>query len=242
MGSISARLTPNPAAIPVTKKAGGPPNSPLTTPKTNSDGAPPTVVYEPAALITYEPMPITRAPSYSVFLSGPVVRVRAPAICSSPASTATASPSRLTDGGELAMLPGLKLIVKPVRSMSTTSVVSDASMARPSVPSPAATPIRSTNSGPSDFCTVNQVTCGVSASSAGATREPPFPATDTGEGEGDEDEDEAGAGRVNVCAEPPASTVAVSPNPGGTTVAYGTVVPPGPDGSTISPAAKARLA
>ena len=50
-GNLSARFTPNPAASPVTKKAGGPPNSPLATPKTNSDGAPSTTVYEPAALI-----------------------------------------------------------------------------------------------------------------------------------------------------------------------------------------------
>jgi hypothetical protein len=38
---------------------------PFATPNPNSDGDPPTTVYEPAASIVYGPMPITSAPSYS---------------------------------------------------------------------------------------------------------------------------------------------------------------------------------
>ncbi len=96
--------------------------------------------------------------------------------------------------------------------MLTTSVSSEASSASPSVPPPATTPTRSTVSGPSSFCTSNQVIAGVPAVSAGAAR---------ARADGVADALASGEESENVCADPLPSTVVVSPSPAGTPVTGG---------------------
>src|SRR4051812_22361790 len=50
-GRVSCELYPKPPENPVTKNAGGPPNSPVTCAKMNIDGCPLMVAYSPKAVM-----------------------------------------------------------------------------------------------------------------------------------------------------------------------------------------------